>query len=62
MERIIDLGKYIEIGINALEENFSFLWSAMDEGITWIVDSINSLLLGTPFIVFLIIVDRKSVV
>ncbi|HBT85431.1 MAG TPA: glycine/betaine ABC transporter [Porphyromonadaceae bacterium] len=56
MERIIDLGKYIEIGINALEENFSFLWSAMDEGITWIVDSINSLLLGTPFIVFLIIV------
>lgn len=56
MERIVDLGKYIEIGINALEENFSFLWSAMDEGITWIVDSINSLLLGTPFIVFLIIV------
>lgn len=56
MERIIDLGKYIEIGINALEENFSFLWSAMDEGITWIVYSINSLLLGTPFIVFLIIV------
>ncbi|MDD3189253.1 MAG: proline/glycine betaine ABC transporter permease [Fermentimonas sp.] len=53
---MIDLGKYIEIGINALEENFSFLWSAMDEGITWIVDSINSLLLGTPFIVFLIIV------
>jgi len=57
MNRIIDLGKYIEIGINALEENFSFLWSAMDDGISWIVDSMNNLLLATPFVVFLLIVS-----
>lgn len=56
MDRIIDLGKYIEIGINALEENFSFLWGAIDDGISWIVDRMNDLLLSTPFGVFLLIV------
>lgn len=56
MSRIIDLGKYIEKGINALEENLSFLWRAIDEGVSWIVDRMNDLLLSTPFGVFLVIV------
>ncbi|NLD24335.1 MAG: glycine/betaine ABC transporter, partial [Bacteroidales bacterium] len=56
MNRIIDLGKYIEIGINALEENLSFLWGAIDDGISWTVDRMNDLLLSVPFGVFLLIV------
>ena len=56
MKRFIDLGTYIEIGINALEENFSSLWSAMDEGISWTVESMNSMLLSVPFVVFLLVV------
>lgn len=56
MSRIIDLGKYIEIGINALEENFSFLWRAIDDGISWTVDNLSELLLSIPFVVFLLIV------
>jgi glycine betaine/proline transport system permease protein len=56
MNRIIDLGKYIEIGINALEENLSFLWGAIDDGISWTVDSMNEILLSIPFGVFLLVV------
>lgn len=56
MKRFIDLGTYIEIGINALEENFSILWGAMDNGISWTVDNMNDLLLSIPFVVSLIIV------
>src|SRR5690554_322734 len=56
MDRIIDLGKYIEIGINALEKNFSFLWSAIDDSISWTVDQMNELLLSIPFVLFLGIV------
>lgn len=56
MNRIIDLGKYIEIGINALEENLSFLWGAIDDGISWTVDRMNDLLLSIPFGVFLLVV------
>ena len=50
MSRIIDLGKYIEIGINALEENFSFLWRAIDDGISWTVDNLSELLLSIPLL------------
>ena len=56
MSRIIDLGKYIEIGINALEENLSFLWGAIDDGISWTVDHLSDLLLSLPFGAFLLIV------
>ncbi len=56
MSRIIDLGKYIEIGINALEENLSFLWGAIDDSISWTVDHLSDLLLSLPFVVFLLIV------
>ena len=56
MNRIIDLGKYIEIGIDALEENLSFLWGAIDDGISWTVDSMNDVLLSIPFGVFLLVV------
>lgn len=56
MSRIIDLGKYIEIGINALEENLSFLWGAIDDGISWTVDHLSDLLLSLPFGVFLLVV------
>jgi glycine betaine/proline transport system permease protein len=57
MERVINLGKYIEQGINALEENFSFLWSAIDDGISWTVDHLNDLLLGIPFVPFLLLIS-----
>lgn len=56
MSRIIDLGKYIEIGINALEENLSFLWGAIDDSISWTVDRMSDLLLSIPFGAFLLIV------
>ena len=56
MERVINLGKYIEQGINALEENFSFLWRAIDEGISWTVDNLNGLLQGIPFVLFLLLI------
>ena len=56
MKRFIDLGTYIEIGINALEENFSSIWGAMDDGISWTVENMNNLLLSIPFVVFLLAV------
>ncbi len=56
MEKLIDIGKYIEIGINALEENFSGLWSAIDNIISWTVDGINDVLLAIPFYVVIILV------
>jgi glycine betaine/proline transport system permease protein len=45
MEKLIDLGKYIEI--NKLENNFSGLWGAIDSVISWTVDSMNDVLLGS---------------
>lgn len=54
MERIINVGKYIEKGINALEENFSFLWRAIDDGISWTVDSMNDVLIAIPFWLFIL--------
>ncbi|MGQ8335090.1 ABC transporter permease [Sunxiuqinia sp. A32] len=56
MERFIHIGKYIEEGINALEESFSGLWGLIDDTISWIVDSLNDLLLGIPFPVIIAIV------
>ncbi|MCY1723451.1 proline/glycine betaine ABC transporter permease [Prolixibacteraceae bacterium Z1-6] len=56
MEKLIDIGKYIEIGINALEQNFSGLWRAIDDIISWTVDSINDLFLAIPFYVIIILV------
>lgn len=56
MDKVIDLGKYIEQGINALESNFSFLWSAIDEGISWTVDTMNDGLLATPFWIIILLV------
>ena len=56
MERFIDLGTYIEIAINALEQGLSPVWRAMDDGISWTVDSMNDLLLSIPFVVSLIVV------
>jgi glycine betaine/proline transport system permease protein len=55
MRKVIDLGKYIEIGIDALEENFSVLWRMIDDGISWTVDHMSDLLLGTPFWLFILL-------
>ncbi|MDD3077580.1 MAG: proline/glycine betaine ABC transporter permease [Paludibacter sp.] len=53
---MINIGKYIEIAINFLEEHLSFLWNAIDNLITWTVDSMNSLFLNIPFWLFMLIV------
>jgi glycine betaine/proline transport system permease protein len=49
MEKLINIGKYIEKGINALEENFSGLWGAIDKIISWTVDRLNDTFLAVPF-------------
>ena len=56
MDKIINIGQYIESGINSLEKNFSFLWSAIDDGISWTVDNLNNLFLSIPFLILLILV------
>ncbi|MFV0593790.1 MAG: ABC transporter permease [Draconibacterium sp.] len=56
MERLINIGKYIEIGINALEENFSGLWGAIDDIISWTVDNINNVFLAIPFYVIIALI------
>jgi glycine betaine/proline transport system permease protein len=56
MEKLIDLGKYIEYGIDKLEENFSGLWGAIDDVISWTVDNMNDALLGIPFYVIIAVV------
>tara|TARA_R110001583_G_scaffold163880_1_gene316341 strand:- start:25588 stop:26445 length:858 start_codon:yes stop_codon:yes gene_type:complete len=53
MEKLIDLGTYIESGINKLEKNFSGLWGAIDDIISWTVDSMNDVLLGIPFYIII---------
>jgi glycine betaine/proline transport system permease protein len=60
MEKLIDLGKYIEIGINKLENNFSGLWGAIDSVISWTVDSMNDVLLGIPFYIIIALVAVGS--
>lgn len=56
MEKLIDLGKYIEAGINKLEESFSGLWRAIDEVISWTVESMNDILLAIPFYIIIALV------
>lgn len=56
MEKILPIGEYIEKGINSLEQNLSFLWSAIDDGISWAVENLNDVFLSIPFIVFLILI------
>jgi glycine betaine/proline transport system permease protein len=56
MEKLIDLGKYIEYGIKILEENFSGLWGAIDETISWTVASMNEALLSIPFYIIITLV------
>lgn len=56
MEKIIDVGTYIERGINSLERNFSFLWTAIDNGISWLVESMNDFFLFFPFWLIIIFV------
>jgi glycine betaine/proline transport system permease protein len=56
MEKLIDLGKYIESGINKLEENFSGLWGAIDDLISWTVEGMNDILLVIPFYVIIVLI------
>lgn len=56
MEKIIDVGKYIEKGIDSLERNFSFLWTAIDTGISWLVERMNDLFMAFPFWLIIIFV------
>ena len=53
MEKLIDLGTYIEYGINKLEENFSGLWSTIDDVISWTVDGMNDVFLSIPFYIII---------
>ncbi len=56
MNKIIDLGKYIEIVINYLQVTFTPIWDAMDDGISWTVDNMTAFLLSVPFVIFLIVI------
>jgi len=56
MEKILPIGEYIEKGINSLEENLSFLWGSIDDGISWIVENMNDLLLAIPIVVILLLI------
>lgn len=56
MEKIIDIGKYIEQAIEFLEERLSFMWSAIDDSISWMVDGMDDLFLAIPFVIFMLIV------
>jgi glycine betaine/proline transport system permease protein len=56
MEKILPIGEYIEKGINSLEQNLSFLWSAIDDGISWLVENMNDLFLAIPVVVILVLI------
>jgi glycine betaine/proline transport system permease protein len=56
MEKILPIGEYIEKGINSLEQNLSFLWRAIDDGISWLVENMNDLFLEIPFVVILVLI------
>ncbi|SHI52422.1 glycine betaine/proline transport system permease protein [Tangfeifania diversioriginum] len=56
MEKILPIGEYIEKGINSLEQNLSFLWSAIDDGISWLVENMNDLFLAIPFVIILALI------
>jgi len=55
-DRIINVGKYIESGIDALESSLSVVWSSIDSGIGWTVENLNGIFLSIPFIVFLVVI------
>lgn len=56
MEKIIDIGTFIEKGINVLEESLSGLWGAIDDVISWTVDFLNDTFLAIPFIIIIALV------
>ena len=60
MEKLIDIGKYIESGINKLEENFSGLWGAIDDIISWTVESMNDIFLSLPFYIIIVLVAMAA--
>ncbi len=53
MEKLIDIGTYIETGINFLEETFSDLWEAIDDLISWLVESCNDIFTAIPFYILI---------
>lgn len=60
MDKFINIGEYIENGINALESNFSYLWGAIDDGISWTVENMNDILLSIPFFIILLLVAAAA--
>ncbi len=56
MEKFINIGEIIENGINSLERNFSFLWNAIDEVISWTVENLNDILLSVPFFIIVLLI------
>jgi len=56
MTKLIHIGKYINQGINALENNFPGLWAAIDNVISWTVNILNNTFLSIPFWVILVLV------
>lgn len=56
MENILPVGEYIEEGINSLEQNLSFLWRGIDDGISWTVENLNDLFLSIPFVIIIVLV------
>ena len=56
MTKLIHIGKYINHGINALENNFPGLWAAIDNVISWTVNALNNTFLSIPFWVILVLV------
>ena len=56
MTKLIHIGKYINEGINALENNFPGLWAAIDNVISWTVNILNNTFLSIPFWVILVVV------
>jgi glycine betaine/proline transport system permease protein len=56
MEKFLPVGEYIEKGINSLEQNLSFLWRAIDDGISWTVENMNDLFLAIPVVVSLVVI------
>ncbi len=60
MEKYINLGKPIEHFIDALEENFSGLWEAIDNVISWTVDSMNDVFLSIPFYILILLITAGA--
>lgn len=54
--KLINIGDTIEKVISLLEENFSWLWSFLDQVISVSVDTLNELLFAIPFYVIILAV------